>query len=104
RDVPWVFGVFACHKFTGLVMQHLGHPVATICELSLPQRWALYNDLTALHECGIVHADVRADNIVVSESGRPSLIDFSHARTHRCPGPLVCEELRQSLSIFLLQT
>jgi RIO-like serine/threonine protein kinase len=46
-----------------------------------------------------MHADVRMDNIVVSETGEASLIDFSHARTRWCPGPLFCEELREN-SIF----
>ncbi|KAJ7291301.1 hypothetical protein C8J57DRAFT_1211780 [Mycena rebaudengoi] len=86
--VPRVFGVFACPWFMVLILQHLGRRVEDMSDLSMRQRSAIYHDLTILHRWGIMHADVRMDNIVVSETGEASLIDFSHARTHWCPGPL----------------
>ncbi|KAJ7704453.1 hypothetical protein B0H17DRAFT_911747, partial [Mycena rosella] len=91
--VPRVFGVFACRAFTVLILAHCGTRVTQTGELSRAQRASLYADLGTVHRWGVVHGDLRAENIVVADDGVASLIDFSHAGTHRCLGPLLCEEL-----------
>ncbi|KAJ6590943.1 hypothetical protein DFH09DRAFT_908019 [Mycena vulgaris] len=102
RVVPRVFGLFACRTFTVLVLAHRGARVSHMAELSRSQRASLYEDLKTVHQLGMVDGDLRAENIVVADDGVPSLIDFSHAGTHRCLGPAVCEELREGLTFFSL--
>ena len=40
----------------------------------------LCDALTALHGCGIVHRDVKPENVIVEKSGRVVLIDFNASR------------------------
>ncbi|KAJ7151401.1 hypothetical protein C8R43DRAFT_886703 [Mycena crocata] len=103
RGLPRMFGLFAGRGLTVLVLTHRGAPLAQMHELGGSQRTALYDALRALHQRGVAHGDLRADNVVVSEDGVPSLIDLSHAWVHRCLGPSGCEELRQARSFFLLR-
>jgi hypothetical protein len=48
----------------------------------------------------VQHGDLRADNVVVSSDGLPSLIDLSHARAHACKGEGACAELRDGWALF----
>jgi hypothetical protein len=48
----------------------------------------------------VQHGDLRADNVVVSSAGLPSLIDLSHARAHACKGEGACAELRDGRVLF----
>ncbi len=41
----------------------------------------LLNGLTVLHDCGLIHRDVKPDNIMVTPNGRVVLVDFNAART-----------------------
>ncbi|KAJ7481466.1 kinase-like domain-containing protein [Mycena latifolia] len=100
RAIPHVFGVFACRAFTVLVLAHRGARIAQMSELSNSQRLSLYEVLKLVHRWGVVHGDLRADNIVVADDGVPSLIDFSHARKHQCLGASLCEELCEARSFF----
>ncbi|KAJ7628347.1 hypothetical protein FB45DRAFT_918077 [Roridomyces roridus] len=101
--LPRVYGLCSNRVFTALVLEHRGRQVVDVGrELTLGQRMALYHDLQTLHTCGVMHGDLRADNIVVSEdTGKASLIDLSHARMHhRCPEE--CDELRAGRELLLL--
>ncbi|MBT6275427.1 MAG: protein kinase, partial [Chromatiales bacterium] len=40
----------------------------------------LMEALTALHERGVIHRDIKGDNVIVREDGSPVLIDFGSAR------------------------
>ena len=42
--------------------------------------WGVCNALTVLHSRGIVHRDVKPENVLVSKSGRVVLIDFNASR------------------------
>lgn len=61
---------------------------------------SLYISLALLHAHGVEHGYLRAENLVVSPTGVPSLIDLSHARAHGCNGAGVCEELREGRALF----
>lgn len=47
-----------------------------------------------IHGVGIIHNDIRPPNVAVAEDGRVMVIDFDQARDHKCPGEILCEELR----------
>ncbi|KAJ7639814.1 hypothetical protein DFH06DRAFT_1001770 [Mycena polygramma] len=111
--LPRVFGLFEspalrhAHNsghhgdgITVLVMEHRGAGVKRMGALSWGQRISLYTALQALHAHGVAHGDLRADNIVVSRAGVPTLIDLSHARAHVCSGEGRCEELREGRAFF----
>ncbi|KAJ7178077.1 hypothetical protein C8R46DRAFT_1075743 [Mycena filopes] len=104
--LPRVFSlsrsVSAGGAFTVLVLAYAGAavPRGQIYALSTAQRASLYADLERLHAGGVLHGDLRAENIVVSAAGAPSLIDLSHACVHRCRGAAVCEELREARDFF----
>ncbi|KAJ7704639.1 hypothetical protein B0H14DRAFT_3526683 [Mycena olivaceomarginata] len=66
----------------------------------LPEVVSLYISLALLHAHGVQHGDLRADNVVVSSDGLPSLIDLSHARAHACKGEGACAELRDGRVLF----
>ena len=40
----------------------------------------LCDALTALHNCGIIHRDVKPENVIIEKSGRVVLIDFNVSR------------------------
>lgn len=42
--------------------------------------WSVCNALTVLHERGIVHRDVKPENVMITKDGRVVLIDFNAAR------------------------
>ena len=42
--------------------------------------WSVCNALTVLHERGIVHRDVKPENVMIAKDGRVVLIDFNAAR------------------------
>ncbi|KAJ7829447.1 hypothetical protein B0H14DRAFT_1210173 [Mycena olivaceomarginata] len=86
--------------FTVLVVGHRGAPVGELSALSWGQRVSLYISLALLHAHGVQHGDLRADNVVVSSDGLPSLIDLSHARAHACKGEGACAELRDGRVLF----
>ncbi|KAJ7721049.1 hypothetical protein B0H16DRAFT_1699812 [Mycena metata] len=98
--IPRIFGAFAGCGFTVLVMAHGDVQVDQIGALSRGQRASLYTDLERLHAGGVLHGDLRAENIVVSATDVPSIVDLSHARIHQCKGAAACEELREARAFF----
>jgi hypothetical protein len=71
-----------------IVMDHAGTPLSAILDrdgLLPPQRAfaiasQLLAGLAAIHDAGVVHADVKASNILVDENDRVMIIDFGLAR------------------------
>jgi serine/threonine protein kinase len=43
------------------------------------QKGMLIDTLDQIHRAGILHNDIRVENILVDESGKPSIIDFGFA-------------------------
>ena len=44
--------------------------------LTKQQKQMLHNTLENIHKAGILHNDIKKENILVDEDGNPSIIDF----------------------------
>jgi tRNA A-37 threonylcarbamoyl transferase component Bud32 len=88
---PGIVTVFAADAFDGrpaIVMEMLrGHPLSVLIDkggIPLPAALSILDQvLDALgyaHSMGVVHRDVKPDNIIISDDGRAKLTDFGVAR------------------------
>lgn len=58
------------------------------------RRTTIFAKAVALHQAGVIHNDLRPENIVVDGKGVPRLIDFDVSHSgHVCLGPDQCGEL-----------
>lgn len=89
-----VFDVFDANGTVYLVMEFIdGEPLSgLIGRRGLPAEGigelaeALLSALSALHAVGLVHCDIKPDNVMRDRSGRWVLIDFGSAKRARAPG------------------
>jgi serine/threonine protein kinase len=70
-----------------LVMEHAGTPLGKLLDdapLALTRAYAIASQmlagLAAIHEAGVVHADIKSSNVLVDENDRVVIIDFGLAR------------------------
>jgi serine/threonine protein kinase/tetratricopeptide (TPR) repeat protein len=56
--------------------------------------------LTAAHERGILHGDIKPENIMLTQAGQVKLLDFGVARNLASPGSMTDATATQSLSSF----
>jgi serine/threonine protein kinase len=71
-----------------LVMELVeGTPIDEYCDagrLSIPERLELFRQICSAvhyaHERGVVHRDIKASNILITEDGSPKLLDFGIAK------------------------
>ncbi|KAE8203032.1 hypothetical protein A4X06_0g2370 [Tilletia controversa] len=80
-----LFFTFQSKQYLYLVMEYLpGGDCASLCKNlgSLPEEWArqyiaeVINGLEQLHEKGVVHRDMKPDNLLIDQHGHLKLTDF----------------------------
>ena len=74
NGIPKLF----CHGYLEDVLYFVG---VSICgsvpeTLTEQQKQKLHNTLENIHKAGILHNDIKKENILVDEDGNPSIIDF----------------------------
>lgn len=91
--VPTCRGVFSGVGALFLLMDDVGASPTSFASLSFDQRCGLLKSLMAIHRLGVVHNDLSASNIAISDS-TAIILDFSQSEIgHVCPGADRCPEL-----------
>ncbi|KAG1771580.1 hypothetical protein EV702DRAFT_1201895 [Suillus placidus] len=91
--VPTCRGVFSGAGAMFLLMDDVGASPTSFTSLSLDQRCGLLKSLMAIHRLGVIHNDLAASNIAISDS-TAIILDFGQSETgHVCPGADLCPEL-----------
>ncbi|KAG2353373.1 hypothetical protein BDR07DRAFT_1309661 [Suillus spraguei] len=94
--VPTCRGVFSGVGALFLLMDDVGASPTSFASLSFDQRCGLLKSLMAIHRLGVVHNDLSASNIAISDS-TAIILDFSQSEIgHVCPGADRCPELVES--------
>lgn len=84
-NIVRVFEVFEAKGEIAMVMEHVeGRPLNTLSRLGDAQAWSVLGQvaeaLTAVHAKGIVHRDLKRENVMLEASGRVVLLDFGIAK------------------------
>ncbi|GBE89759.1 hypothetical protein SCP_1700840 [Sparassis crispa] len=87
RVIPRCLGLYEGELEDGLaaclLLEYCGAELVKILCFRARERQVL-DSLQEIHRHGVQHNDVRECNIVVSEGGRPIIIDFDVAQEHDC--------------------
>ncbi|KAJ2919114.1 hypothetical protein MD484_g1291, partial [Candolleomyces efflorescens] len=98
-QLPALVSAHVPNECLAYISHHPGHSFSVVLETA--------NGMKYLHEIGIVHGDVKPDNIMINENGRVQIIDFGLSKFqpmsgfttthegHRCPRYCAPELLRQ---------
>ena len=92
---------FFFHGFVEDVLYCVG---VSICgtvanEFTEQQKRKLLETLKSIHEAGILHNDIKKENILIDKSGNPYIIDFGFS-TRNCSPVAQMEETNMLLSLF----
>jgi len=91
---------FVCHGFVEEVLYCVGVSICgTVANgFTEQQKQKLLETLKSIHEAGILHNDIRKENILIDEYGNPHIIDFGFS-TRNCSPVAQMEERNRLLSL-----
>ncbi|TFK63807.1 hypothetical protein BDN72DRAFT_963688 [Pluteus cervinus] len=92
KRIPEIYGLFedVDNLATILVMERAAYTFrqrepatkenkGLLQEVQPSERSACMTIVKAIHDAGVVHRDLRAENLVIAQDGKPMVIDFDHA-------------------------
>ncbi|TFK66618.1 hypothetical protein BDN72DRAFT_880180 [Pluteus cervinus] len=92
RRIPEIYGLFedVDNLATLLVMERAAYTFrqrepmtkenkGLLQEVQISERSTCMSIVKEIHDAGVVHRDIRAENLVVAQDGRPMVIDFDNA-------------------------
>ncbi|KAF8272453.1 hypothetical protein EI94DRAFT_1769734 [Lactarius quietus] len=84
RITPYCYGAYKGDRTNVLILELCDGTLNSWDELNTSERIQVYGLVRALHQVGIVHADLEPRNIGRVPGGGLRLIDFSESRMHTC--------------------
>ncbi|KIK65118.1 hypothetical protein GYMLUDRAFT_39502 [Collybiopsis luxurians FD-317 M1] len=101
---PRFYGVFEDSGSIALVLGGGGERLHDFCALTIDSKLQLFRKACELHELGVKHGDLSAQNVLIDDKSCLRIDNFCRSKLdHECSGPADCDELQQLFEDLELQ-